>query len=188
MKVNPRLLSLKVRANDADTGTNGEIDYSLHQASDTVQRLLRIDRSTGIIYVRGAVDREEENFLKFFVVARDRGPNSKSSKVLVTINVKDQNDNAPAIEIRGIGLVTHQDGVANISEDMPIGTPVALVQVSDRDEGENAVVTCVVAGDVPFQLQPASESANDRKRKYFLLRSYRWNAFEMAARKCIVIV
>ncbi|XP_041800499.1 protocadherin-1-like [Chelmon rostratus] len=159
---------LQVRANDADTGTNGEIDYSLHQASDTVQRLLRIDRSTGIIYVKGLVDREEENFLKFFVVAKDRGPNSKSSKVVVTINVKDQNDNAPAIEIRGIGLVTHQDGVANISEDMPIGTPVALVQVSDRDEGENAVVTCVVAGDVPFQLRPASESANDRKRKYFL--------------------
>uniref|UniRef100_A0A8C5FR99 Protocadherin 1b n=1 Tax=Gadus morhua TaxID=8049 RepID=A0A8C5FR99_GADMO len=159
---------LQVRANDADTGTNGEIDYSLHQASETVQRLLRIDRSTGVILVKGQVDREEENFLKFFVVARDRGPNAKSSKVLVTIRVRDHNDNAPAIEIRGIGLVTHHEGVANISEDMPIGTPVALVQVSDRDEGENAVVTCVVAGDVPFQLRPASESANDRKRKYFL--------------------
>lgn len=158
----------QVRANDADTGINGEIDYSLHQASDTVQRLLRIDRSTGIIYVKGQVDREEENFLKFSVVARDRGPNAKSSKVLVTINVKDQNDNAPSIEIRGIGLVTHRNGVANISEDMPVGTAVALVQVSDRDEGENAVVTCVVAGDVPFQLRPASESANDRKKKYFL--------------------
>lgn len=159
---------LQVRANDADTGINGEIEYSLHQASETVQRLLRIDRSTGIIYVKGLVDREETSFLKFFVVARDRGPNSKNSKVLVTIVVKDQNDNKPAIEIRGIGLVTHQDSVANISEDMPIGTPVALVQVSDRDEGENAVVTCVVAGDVPFQLRPASESGNDRKRKYFL--------------------
>ncbi|CDQ84087.1 unnamed protein product [Oncorhynchus mykiss] len=163
-----QIIFSSVKANDADMGTNGEIDYSLHQASDAVQRLLRIDRSTGIIYVKGLVDREEESFLKFFVVAKDRGPNSKSSKVLVTINVKDQNDNAPAIEIRGIGLVTHHDGVANISEDMPIGTAVALVQVSDRDEGENAVVTCVVAGDVPFQLRPASESANDRKRKYFL--------------------
>lgn len=157
-----------MRANDADTGVNGEIDYSLHQPSDAVQRLLLIDRSTGVIYVKGAVDREEENFLKFSVVARDRGPNAKSSKVPVTIDVKDKNDNAPTVEIRGFGLVTHQDGVANISEDTPVGTPVALVQVSDRDEGENAVVTCVVAGDVPFQLRPASESANDRKRKYFL--------------------
>ncbi|XP_077388216.1 protocadherin-1-like isoform X1 [Festucalex cinctus] len=159
---------LQVRANDADMGTNGEIDYSLYQTSETVQRLLRIDRSTGIIYVKGMVDREEENVLRFFVVAKDRGPNSKSSKVPVTVTIRDQNDNAPTIEIRGIGLVTHQDGIANISEDMPVGTAVALVQVSDRDEGENAVVTCVVAGDVPFQLQPLSESSNDRKRKYFL--------------------
>ncbi|XP_041697235.2 protocadherin-1-like isoform X2 [Coregonus clupeaformis] len=159
---------LQVKASDADMGTNREIDYSLHQASDAIQRLLHIDISTGIIYVKGLVDREEENFLKLFVIAKDRGPNSKSSKVLVTINIKDQNDNAPSIEIRGIGLVNHQDGVANISEDMPIGTPVALVQVSDRDEGENAMVTCVVAGEVPFRLRPASESANDRKRKYFL--------------------
>ncbi|XP_035265527.1 protocadherin-1 isoform X1 [Anguilla anguilla] len=159
---------LQVKANDSDMGPNGEIEYNLHQASEAVQRLLRIDRSSGIIYVKGLVDREEVSMLKFHVVARDKGPATKTSRVPVVINVKDQNDNAPTIEIRGIGLVTHQDGVANISEDMPIGTPVALVQVSDRDEGENAVVTCVVAGDVPFQLRPASESPNDRKRKYFL--------------------
>ncbi|KAK7916499.1 hypothetical protein WMY93_012260 [Mugilogobius chulae] len=159
---------LQVRATDADSGVNAEIDYSIHQASDAVQRLLRIDRATGTVYVKGPVDREEENILKFYVMARDRGSGSKSSKVIVTVIIKDQNDNAPTIEIRGIGLVIHRNGVANISEDMPIGTPVALVQVSDRDEGENAVVTCVVAGDVPFQLRPASESANDRKRKYFL--------------------
>ncbi|XP_018592902.2 protocadherin-1 isoform X1 [Scleropages formosus] len=159
---------LQVKANDSDMGPNGEIDYSLYQPNDAVQRLLRIDRSTGIISVKGPVDREEISILKFYVMARDRGPNSKSSKVFVIITVKDQNDNAPTIEIRGIGLVTHQNGIANISEDMPIGTPVALVQVSDRDEGENAVVTCVVAGDVPFQLRPASEAPSDRKRKYFL--------------------
>lgn len=159
---------IQVRATDSDSGVNAEIDYSLHQASDTVQRLLRIDRSTGVIYVKGGVDREDDSFLKFFVAARDRGPSPKSSKVLVTVTIKDQNDNAPSIEIRGIGLFTHHNGAANISEEMPVGTPVALVQVSDRDEGENAVVTCVVAGDVPFQLRPASDSANDRKRKYFL--------------------
>ncbi|XP_023652767.1 protocadherin-1-like isoform X2 [Paramormyrops kingsleyae] len=159
---------LQVKAADSDIGLNGEIEYTLHQVTDPVQKLLRIDHSTGIIYVKGLVDREEVSGLKFYVVARDKGSTPKSSKVYVSINVKDQNDNAPMVEIRGIGLVTHQDGIANISEDMPIGTAVALVQVSDRDEGENAVVTCVVAGDVPFQLRPASDSPNDNKRKYFL--------------------
>lgn len=149
-------------------GPNGEVTYSIHQASAPAQRLLGIDRNTGIIFVKGTVDREEWSTHKFYVQAKDNGPQSKSSKALVTIIVKDQNDNRPSIKIRGIGLVTHEDGIANISEDMPIGTAVALVEVSDNDEGENAVVTCVVAGDVPFQLRSASEMGNDRKRKYFL--------------------
>uniref|UniRef100_A0A8C6UJM4 Protocadherin 1a n=1 Tax=Neogobius melanostomus TaxID=47308 RepID=A0A8C6UJM4_9GOBI len=159
---------LQVKANDSDLGPNGEIEYTLHQAMDPVPRLLRIDRSSGVIYVKGPLDREEISSLSFYVVAKDKGPQPKSSKTFVTIEVTDQNDNAPAVEIRGIGLVTHSAGVANISEDMPVGTAVALVQVSDKDEGENAVVTCVVAGDVPFQLRPASDSSSDNKRKYFL--------------------
>ncbi|KAK1882580.1 Protocadherin-1 [Dissostichus eleginoides] len=159
---------LQVKANDSDMGPNGEIEYTLHQAVDPVSTLLRIDRSTGIIYVKGSLDREEISSLSFYVVARDKGPQPKSSKTFVTIEVTDQNDNAPVVEIRGIGLVTHSEGVANISEDMPVGTAVALVQVSDKDEGENAMVTCVVAGDVPFQLRPASDSSIDSKRKYFL--------------------
>ncbi|XP_062869856.1 protocadherin-1 isoform X1 [Trichomycterus rosablanca] len=159
---------LQVKANDSDLGPNGEIEYTIHQASDPVPKLLQIDRSTGIIYVKGPLDREEINSLKFHVIARDKGPSPKSSSTYVSVDVTDQNDNAPAVEIRGIGLRTHSDGVANISEDMPVGTAVALVQVSDKDEGENAVVTCVVAGDVPFQLRPAGDSFVDNKKKYFL--------------------
>ncbi|XP_066505324.1 protocadherin-1 [Hoplias malabaricus] len=157
---------LQVKANDDDLGANGQVTYSLHQPPPIVQRLLHIDHNTGIIQVKGAVDREEVSLLKFSVLARDNGPQSKSSKATVTITVKDRNDNAPSIRIRGFGLVAHEDGIANVSEDMPVGTPVALVEVSDRDEGENAVVTCVVAGDVPFQLRSASDTSS--KRKYFL--------------------
>lgn len=159
---------LQVKANDDDLGANGQVTYSLHQPSSNVQRLLHIDHNTGIIQVKGPVDREEVPLLKFSVLARDNGPQAKSSKAMVTITVKDRNDNAPSIRIRGFGLVAHEDGIANVSEDMPVGTPVALVEVSDKDEGENAVVTCVVAGDVPFQLRSASVSDSSSKRKYFL--------------------
>lgn len=155
-----------MKANDADIGDNGVVTYAIYQPPTIVQRLLSIDRNTGIIYVKGPVDREEVNLLKFYVQARDSGPQAKSSKVLVTITVKDKNDNSPSIRIRGFALVAHEDGIANISEDMPVGTPVALVEVTDKDEGENAVVTCVVAGDVPFQLRSASDTGS--RRKYFL--------------------
>ncbi|XP_069055591.1 protocadherin-1 isoform X1 [Pleurodeles waltl] len=159
---------LQVKANDSDQGANAEIEYTFHQASDSVRRLLRLDRGTGLITVQGPIDREDVGTLRFSVVAKDKGPNPKPDRTQVTITIKDMNDNKPVIEIRGIGLVTHQDGIANISEDVPVETAVALVQVSDRDEGENAAVTCVVAGDVPFQLKQASELGSDSKKKYFL--------------------
>ncbi|XP_005995410.2 protocadherin-1 isoform X1 [Latimeria chalumnae] len=159
---------LQVKANDLDQGPNAEIDYVFHLASDTVQRLFHLDNKTGVITVNGIVDREEVSVLRFMVIAKDRGVNPKSARATVVINIKDENDNAPTIEIRGIGLVTHEDGVANISEDVAVETPVALVQVSDQDEGENAAVTCVVAGDVPFQLKPTGDTLNDSKKKYFL--------------------
>ncbi|KAK1343408.1 hypothetical protein QTO34_016188, partial [Cnephaeus nilssonii] len=159
---------IQVKANDSDQGANAEIDYMFHQAPEVVRRLLRLDRNTGLITVQGPVDREDLSTLRFSVLAKDRGTNPKSARAQVVVTVKDMNDNAPTIEIRGIGLVTHQDGMANISEDVAEETAVALVQVSDRDEGENAAVTCVVAGDVPFQLRQASETGSDSKKKYFL--------------------
>ncbi|ROL47878.1 Protocadherin-1 [Anabarilius grahami] len=103
--------------------------------------------------------------LKFYIQAKDNGPQLKFFKALVTITVKDQNDKAPLIRI---GLVKYYDGVAKMSESMTVGTAVALVDVSDHDEDENAVVTCEVTGDVQFQLRLVSENSNDRETKYFL--------------------
>ncbi|XP_041049702.1 protocadherin-1-like isoform X3 [Carcharodon carcharias] len=159
---------LQVRATDLDLGENSQIEYTFAQAAESAHRLLRLDKSSGWITVQGPVDREQVSQFKFFVHARDKAPIPKQDRAAVVITVRDRNDNAPTIEIRGIGLVTHKDGVANIDEDVPIDSPVALVQVSDRDEGENAAVTCIVAGDVPFQLKPASESSSERKKKFFL--------------------
>uniref|UniRef100_UPI00398E56F2 protocadherin-1-like isoform X2 n=1 Tax=Pristiophorus japonicus TaxID=55135 RepID=UPI00398E56F2 len=159
---------LQVRATDLDLGDNAQIEYTFAPGADTARRLLRLDKTSGWITVQGAVDREQVGQLKFSVHARDRAPIPRQDRASVLISVRDRNDNAPAIEIRGIGLVTHRDGVAHIDEDVPVDSPVALVQVSDRDEGVNAAVTCIVAGDVPFQLKPASESSSEKKKKFFL--------------------
>ncbi|XP_038652282.1 protocadherin-1-like isoform X3 [Scyliorhinus canicula] len=159
---------LQVQATDMDLGDNSQIEYTFAQAAESARRLLRLDKNSGWITVQGPVDREQVSQFKFFVHAKDKAPIPKQDRAAVIITVRDKNDNAPSIEIRGIGLVTHKDGVANIDEDVSIDSPVALVQVSDRDEGENAAVTCIVAGDVPFQLKPASESSSERKKKFFL--------------------
>ncbi|XP_066089518.1 protocadherin-7 isoform X2 [Saccopteryx bilineata] len=160
---------LQLRAADLDVGVNGQIEYVFGAATESVRRLLRLDETSGWLSVLHRIDREEVNQLRFTVMARDRGQPPKTDKATVVLIIKDENDNVPSIEIRKIGRIPLKDGVANVAEDVLVDTPIALVQVSDRDQGENGVVTCTVVGDVPFQLKPASETEGDQnKKKYFL--------------------
>ncbi|XP_006759637.1 PREDICTED: protocadherin-7 [Myotis davidii] len=147
-------LYLLPTATDRDFGRNG---------------IERLDETSGWLSVLHRIDREEVNQLRFTVMARDRGQPPKTDKATVVLLIKDENDNVPSIEIRKIGRIPLKDGVANVAEDVLVDTPIALVQVSDRDQGENGVVTCTVVGDVPFQLKPASDTEGDQnKKKYFL--------------------
>ncbi|XP_010004716.1 PREDICTED: protocadherin-7, partial [Chaetura pelagica] len=157
-------LYLLPTATDRDFGRNGIERYEL------LQRLLRLDEPSGWLSVLHRIDREEVNQLRFTVMARDRGQPPKTDKATVVLNIRDENDNVPTIDIRKIGRIPLRDGVASVTEDVLVDTPIALVQVSDRDQGENGVVTCTVVGDVPFQLKPASEGEGEpqNKRKYFL--------------------
>ncbi|KAK3545732.1 hypothetical protein QTP70_011338 [Hemibagrus guttatus] len=147
---------LQLKAMDADVGVNGQIEYVFGAATESVRRLLRLDESTGWLSVLHRIDREEVSQLRFTVMARDRGQPPKTDKATMVINIKDENDNVPNIDIRKIGRIFLRDGVANVAEDVVVDTPIALVQVSDRDKGPNGVVTCTVVGDVPFQLKPAT--------------------------------
>ncbi|XP_075276790.1 protocadherin-7 isoform X4 [Opisthocomus hoazin] len=161
---------LQLRAADLDVGVNGQIEYVFGAATESVRRLLRLDETSGWLSVLHRIDREEVNQLRFTVMARDRGQPPKTDKATVVLNIRDENDNVPIIDIRKIGRIPLRDGVASVAEDVLVDTPIALVQVSDRDQGENGVVTCTVVGDVPFQLKPASEGEGEsqNKRKYFL--------------------
>ncbi|XP_030047126.1 protocadherin-7 isoform X3 [Microcaecilia unicolor] len=160
---------LQVRATDADAGVNGQVEYVFGAATESVRRLLRLDETTGWLSVLHRIDREELAQLRFSVAARDRGQPPRSDKAVVVLSVRDENDNVPVVDIRKIGRIPLKDGVAHVAEDVLVDTPVALVQVSDRDQGENGAVTCTVVGDVPFQLKPASDGEGEQnKRKYFL--------------------
>ncbi|XP_073465113.1 protocadherin-7 isoform X4 [Aquarana catesbeiana] len=160
---------LQLKATDYDVGVNGQIEYVFGAATESVRRLLRLDENSGWLSVMHRIDREEVNQLRFTVMARDRGQPPKTDKATVILNIKDENDNVPLIDIRKIGRIPVKDGMASVAEDVLVDTPIALVQVSDRDQGENGVVTCTVVGDVPFQLKPASDSEGEQnKKKYFL--------------------
>ncbi|KAK7929412.1 hypothetical protein WMY93_005807 [Mugilogobius chulae] len=169
---------LQVRAADKDIGVNGQVEYVFGAATESVRRLLRLDEATGWLSVLHRIDREEVAQLRFTVTARDRGQPPRTDRTTVVLSVRDENDNVPSVEIRKIGRIPVRDGAALVPENVLVDTPVALVQVSDRDQGENGAVTCTVVGDVPFTLKPAGETAlpplpadeafDRNKKKYFL--------------------
>uniref|UniRef100_A0A8C2YW25 Protocadherin 7a n=1 Tax=Cyclopterus lumpus TaxID=8103 RepID=A0A8C2YW25_CYCLU len=169
---------LQVRASDRDIGVNGQVEYVFGAATESVRRLLRLDEATGWLSVLHRIDREDVAQLRFTVTARDRGQPPRTDRTTVILAVRDENDNVPVVEIRKIGRIPVRDGAALVPENVLVDTPVALVQVSDRDQGENGAVTCTVVGDVPFTLKPAGETAlpplpadeafDRNKKKYFL--------------------
>ncbi|KAK3523038.1 hypothetical protein QTP86_012577 [Hemibagrus guttatus] len=142
---------LQVRASDRDVGVNGQVEYVFGAATESVRRLLRLDEASGWLSVLHRIDREEVSQLRFIVTAKDRGQPPRTDRATVILNVRDENDNVPVIDIRKIGRILVRDGAAMGPENVLVDTPVALVQVSDRDQGENGAVTCTVVGDVPLR-------------------------------------
>ncbi|XP_076150366.1 protocadherin-7 [Alosa pseudoharengus] len=189
---------LQVRATDRDVGVNGQVEYVFGAATESVRRLLRLDEATGWLSVLHRIDREEVVQLRFTVTARDRGQPPRTDRTTVVLNVRDENDNVPVVEIRKIGRIPVRDGSALVPENVLVDTPVALVQVSDRDQGENGAVTCTVVGDVPFTLKPAGETALaplpaadeafDRNRKKYFLHTSALLDYETTREYSVTIV
>lgn len=69
-------------------------------------------------------------------------------QVSVVVNVTDVNDNHPVFSIPSGGFV------ANVSENIPIGSEVITVVATDRDQGTDAEITYSLSdSSVPFQIQ-----------------------------------
>ncbi|XP_070610011.1 cadherin-23 [Erythrolamprus reginae] len=103
--------------------------------------LFKINGITGVIAVRGQVDREKGDVYTLTVVADDGSPKLDST-VKVTITILDENDNSPQFDITS-------DSSVSISEDSPAGRRIALVLARDPDAGNNGqVVFSLVSGNI----------------------------------------
>ncbi|NXS63367.1 CAD23 protein, partial [Brachypteracias leptosomus] len=94
--------------------------------------LFKINGITGVITVKGQVDREKGDFYTLTVVADDGGP--KIDSTVVTITVLDENDNSPQFDITS-------DSSVSVAEDSVVGKRVAVVLARDPDAGTNGQVT-----------------------------------------------
>ena len=85
-------VALLVRANDADSGANGRVVYSMDASTKFEIR----DPTTGAISTKALFDSDvEDTTYTFKVYARDQGTPQRSTEVVVSINILDVNDLNP---------------------------------------------------------------------------------------------
>ncbi|XP_040597860.1 protocadherin beta-14 [Mesocricetus auratus] len=140
-------LVLTVSARDADAGTNGEMSYSLFQASNPVLRAFEINTDNGEIRVRKLLDFEDIQSYRMEIEASDGG--GLSGKCTVAIDVMDVNDNAPELSMSLL--------ISDIPENAPESV-VAIFGISDPDSGENGKMVCSTQDRLPFLLIPTEEN------------------------------
>ncbi|XP_052010723.1 protocadherin alpha-2-like [Xyrauchen texanus] len=139
---------IKIKASDADEGSNSEVEYSLGKIlKRKIYDVFQLDRITGEIKVKGEVDFEDTEVYKLDVVASDKGQPPLSSQGRVIIKIQDINDNQPDIELTSLSNV--------VAEDSKPGTVIALISVSDKDSGVNGKVVCSLSERVTFELKPS---------------------------------
>ena len=110
----------RIFANDADSGTNAELVFSIAN-----NPLLRIDPSTGDVFVSPGLDREEQEVHTVSVLVTDRGSVPKSYQDDFTLTLLDINDNIPV-------LVETEFSV----DERVSGSGVFQLQYRDSDEQE----------------------------------------------------
>ncbi|XP_063302853.1 cadherin EGF LAG seven-pass G-type receptor 1 isoform X3 [Pelobates fuscus] len=118
-----------IQANDADSGDNARIQYSLTDIPPNFPFL--INNSTGWITVSSELDREAVEFYTFGVEARDHGDPVMTSSASVTITILDVNDNNPTFTEKVYQL--------RLNEDAAVGSSVLTMTAVDKDV--NSVVT-----------------------------------------------
>ncbi|XP_075298086.1 protocadherin beta-7-like [Opisthocomus hoazin] len=138
-----------VSASDLDSGTNGEITYSIAHNSEENLQTFKINPETGQVRLKKPVDYEETKTYEIYVQATDGGGLSTHCKV--EVQVEDVNDNAPEVIITSLS--------STLSEAAPPNTVVALFSVRDRDSGDNGRTSCELAGEQPFSIARLARDA-----------------------------
>lgn len=126
--VNERFFALL--ASDSDLGDNGRIFYRVTDGNSEGRFGIFPD---GQLYVKNALDREEQDYYALEVSASDQGNPSRSSTVPLVVHILDENDNAPQF--------SNSSFTFHLRENEPADTFVGKLLASDRDVGRNADLT-----------------------------------------------
>ncbi|XP_061442237.1 protocadherin gamma-B5-like isoform X15 [Rhineura floridana] len=139
---------VQLKATDRDEGSNAQIKYNLSNVPDSAQQKFYLDPQDGTIIVKEVLDFEETEKYVMTVEARDGG--GLVAHCNVEVKLLDENDNAPEVILASLS--------SPIPEDAAIGTLVALINVNDRDSGDNGEITCHLQTHWQFKIISTSNN------------------------------
>ncbi|XP_040042590.2 protocadherin-23 [Gasterosteus aculeatus] len=136
---------MQVFASDADSGLNGQIEYSI--VSGNPNQAFALDSVRGILATRVLLDREITPSYKLVLQAADRGNPPLSSTTTLRVQVVDVNDNSPA--------VPPMEPVV-VAENLPAGYKVTQVTANDVDLSSTITYSFSdnSSTDFPFAIDP----------------------------------
>ncbi|XP_062941472.1 protocadherin Fat 2 [Cynocephalus volans] len=135
----------RLAATDPDAGFNGKLVYVVADGNE--EGCFDIELETGLLTIAAPLDYEATSFYILNVTVYDLGTPQKSSWKLLTVNVKDWNDNAPRFPPGGYQLT--------ISEDTEVGTTIAELKTTDADSEDNGKVRYTLLSPTEkFSLHP----------------------------------
>ncbi|EHB10682.1 Protocadherin Fat 2 [Heterocephalus glaber] len=135
----------RLAATDPDAGFNGKLVYVIADGNEA--GCFDIELETGLLTVAAPLDYETTSFYLLNVTVYDLGTPQLSSWKLLTVNVKDWNDNAPRFPPGGYQLT--------ISEDTEVGTTIAELKTKDADSEDNGRVRYTLLSPTEkFSLHP----------------------------------
>ncbi|XP_062416647.1 protocadherin gamma-A2-like [Pungitius pungitius] len=137
-----------VSASDADQGSNGKITYSITNTLNDIRKVFEVNEENGDVSLIGKIDFEHSQNHQINLLASDEGGLTDSCKLIV--EVQDVNDNKPEIDIMSKSTV--------VSEDAKLNTVVTMINIQDKDSGENGNVKCFVEENVPFTLKTSTNN------------------------------
>ncbi|XP_072754595.1 protein dachsous isoform X1 [Anoplolepis gracilipes] len=130
---------LRVLANDADDGANGDIVYSfLHEQE---KPKFRIHPSTGAVTTSLSLSQDNGKIYHLEVLARDKGNPPKSAKGLIELQIGDLVDLAPALKF--------QNDTYNVvvQENSAAGTEIVQIIAVRTDSRRQPVSYSIVSGN-----------------------------------------
>ncbi|CAB3403624.1 unnamed protein product [Caenorhabditis bovis] len=125
----------KLRATDDDAGYNGLVRYVIHDFANFGDELLRINESSGEIWVAGSLENvlkegQQAADIQVKVAAEDAGNPPKRSEKMLKLKIIDTNNHAPQFDQHWY--------TTRVGEDAPVGKQLIKIVATDADGGENA--------------------------------------------------